>query len=356
MKKISIAILMLVWLCFQNFALIFPASGEEAIEYKETMMASVFISIHPGELRLVKNIHLIFDGMDPPINTSIKALNDRFLNLRCQFEPARNGFFIRFDMYFESNIENETADVYADKIVNEMMDAFNYSGLKLTAKWKIIQEERMRVHRSFGPLLPLQKEKILEFLKFAPKDGFGRFINGIIDRYFPGDATTGLYPEYWLVRKDSTFSWLLAVTGVCSDLLPTWEPHDFPYTLSIKELLNTNLSIVEEPLEYQQVIVEIETNHTELLSRGITSYMVNIDDVQPEGYNIAPKSGWPYWVEIKYEHLFPMEDVTIRMSIDSFVQRNPKDLLIKIGIALFIALLALLIVLLWIAKKRKEEV
>ncbi|MEM1539745.1 MAG: hypothetical protein QXK33_04975 [Candidatus Bathyarchaeia archaeon] len=343
--------MLLICLCFPGFSSVSYASEHE---YREAIMASAFIVIHPGELRLCKNIHLIFDGVNPPINTSITALNDRFRKLRCSLDIRANGLFIDFDVYFELGLGNETASLYTDEIAGEFLKAFNYSDVSLTSKKQAVRNGEIWVYRSFR--VPKSREGILTFLKFAPSGGFSKYIDNLIERYYPGDSTTCLSPEYWLTRKNSKLHLLLVVTGICSDLLPSWDLRDFQYTLSVKELLNTDHPIVEQPLDYQQVIVEVETNHTELLSRGITSYIVNIDDIEPEGYNIIPKSGWPYWVEIVYEHLSPMDDVIVRMNINSHVKSipNPKEPLIRIGIALIVILSILLIVLIYIGKKGKE--
>ena len=121
-------------------------------------------------------------------------------------------------------------------------------------------------------------------------------------------------------------------------------------TIDVKELLNTDLPIVEHPLENQRIIICVETNHTEQLTKGLTTYKVEIIDVQPEGYTIAP-SEWPNWIEIRYEPLFPMDNIIIKMNIDSST-RNSREQLIKIVITAIIMLMALLI-LIWIVKKRK---
>jgi len=340
---------MLTWLCIQSFGLTSPVSGE-AEEYQETVEASIFISIHPGELRLVKNINLIFENMDPPINTSITAFNDRFLELKCSLMTnAANGLFINFDVYFEQSMDNETANLYADEITSEIVKAFNYSQVNLSWKDEGIRDGKMWVYRSFR--IPISKENILIFLKkFVPKNGFAKFIDGMVERYFPGDATTGLSPDYFIEKVNSKFYLHLVITGACSDLLPSWEPHNYRYSLSLKELLNSNSSIVDQPLEYQEIVVRYEENHTELLSRGWTTYTIDVESVQPEGYTVTPDP-WPNRKDIKYKPLFPMEDIIVSFTINSYVRREiPPWIWPAIGI---IILLAALIVLLYIAKKRE---
>ncbi|MGB9622325.1 MAG: hypothetical protein ACPL07_00635 [Candidatus Bathyarchaeia archaeon] len=350
-KKLLISLTFLVWLCFFNFASI--PLGFAKTDYKETMEAMVFFSAHPGELRLVKNIHLIFENMStgPPINSSITALNDGFLELKCSLETkAVNGLFVKFDVYFEPSIDNEIANLYTDNITSEIVEAFNYSGLNLSWKDQGIREGKMWVYRSFR-IIPITKENVLTFLKFAPKNGFSRFIEGLVDKYFPGDSTTGLSPEYWLKKRDSDFRWDLVITGMSSDLLP-WDVHKYSYSISLKELLNTTSPIVEELSENQQIIILYEKNHTELLSRGITTYTIDIDNIQPSGYIVGP-SDWPNWTEIRYEPLFPMEDIVVRMNLNSFTQSDSRGQLIRLAIAAIIILVALLMVILWMAKKRK---
>jgi len=275
---------MLAWLCIQGLTL--PVSGEES-EYQETINASVFISIHPGELRLVKNINLGFENIDLPINTSITAFNDRFLELQCWLETkAANGLFIEFDVYFEQSIDKEKARLYTDEITSEVVKAFQLFANQLSSKNEGIRDGKMWVYRSFR--IPISKENILIFLKkFVPKNGFAKFIDRVVEKYFSPEPTTGLLPKYQLKKSNSGFCWNLVITGMCSDLLPSWEPHDYRYTLSLKELLNSDSPIVDQPLEYQQIIVAYEENHTELLSRGWTTYTIDVESVQPEGYIVT---------------------------------------------------------------------
>ena len=351
MKKKCLVVLMLTWLCIQGFGLTSPVSGEEFEEYQETIEASVFISIHPGELRLVKNIKLIFENIDPPINTSITAFNDRFLELEFTEMPRGDHYSIDFNVYFEPNLENETAKFYANEIISEFMKVFGYSGLNLLWENQMVREGRMWVYKSFGYIL-LTKENALTFLKFAPKNGFGKFIENLIEKYVPGDSTTGLINRYFIKKVDSKFYCDVIISGASSDLLPSWEPHDYRYTLSLKELLNSDSPIVDQPLEYQQIIVAYEENHTELLSRGWTTYTIDVESVQPEGYTVTPDP-WPNRKDIKYKPLFPMENIIVSFTINSYVRREsqiPPWIWPAIGI---IILLAALIVLLCIAKKRK---
>jgi hypothetical protein len=209
----------------------------------------------------------------------------------------------------------------------------------------------MWVYRSFR--IPISKENILIFLKkFVPKNGFAKFIDGIVEKYFPGDATTGLSPDYFIEKVNSKFYLHLAITGVCSDLLPSWEPHNYRYSLSLKELLNSNSSIVDQPLEYQQILIRYEENHTELLSRGWTTYTIDVESIQPEGYTVTPDP-WPNWKDIKYKPLFPMEDAIVSIAINSCVQRQTSPWIWPILAT--IGLLIAFLVLLYVVKKRKRR-
>jgi hypothetical protein len=352
LKRKCLAVLMLVWLCIENFSLTLSVSGENSEEYRETIEASVFFGIYPGELRLVKNINLIFENMDLPINTSIIAFNDGFLELKCSLETkAANGLFIKFDVYFEQTVGNKTANLYAEEITGEIMKAFNYSQVNLSWKDEGIRDGKIWVYRSFR--IPISKENILIFLKrFVPKNGFAKFIDGIVEKYFPGDATTGLSPDYFIEKVNSKFYLHLVITGMCSDLLPSWEPRNYQYSLSLKELLNTNSWIVDQPHEYQQIIIRYEKNHTEQLSKGWTTYTIDVNGVQPEGYTIA-QDPWPNWKDIKYKPLFPMENVIANLKIDSYVQRQTSPS--AWPILATIVLLIVFLLLLYVVKKHKRR-
>ena len=345
-------VLVLAWLCTESFGLTLPVLGEDSKKYQETIGVSVFFGIYPGELRLVKNINLIFENMDLPINTSITAFNDRFLELKCSLETnAANGLFVNFDVYFEQGMDKGTANLYADEITSEIVRAFNYSQINLSSKNEGIRDGKMWVYRSFR-ILPKNKENVLTFLKFVPKNGFAKFIDGIVEKYFPGTATSGLSPDYFIKRVNSKFYLHLVITGMCSDLLPSWEPHNYRYSLSLKELLNSNSPIIDQPFGYQQIVIRYEKNHTELLSRGWTTYIIDVESVQPEGYIIAPDP-WSNWMDIKYKPLFPMGDVIVNFTIDSYVQKRTSPWIWPIIAT--IGLLIAFLVLLYVVKKRKRR-
>jgi len=329
--------------------IVYCASNEESIKYKETMYIYVFFSAHPGELRLVKNVHLFFENLmtGPPINKSLEAFN-KLVELEFALTPAGNKFFVSFNIFFEPSIENETASTYADEIIQEFLRVFDYQRLDFLWGNQGIQESKMWVHRSFG-YKPYNREEVSAFLEYKPTGGFEKFVDGLLSKYVPGNSTTGLSSSYWLKKVESKFYWTLKVTGVTSELLP-WYVRNYSLTIDVKELLNTDLPIVEHPLENQRIIIRIETNHTEQLTKGLTTYTIEIRDIQPEGYTIA-SSEWPNWVEIRYEPLFPMDNIILKMNIDSST-RNSREQFIKLVITAIIMLMAFL-VFVWIVKKRK---
>jgi len=335
---------------FGSSEIVCCASDEELTTgYEETMYVFVFFATPPGELRLTKNIHLFFENLTtgPPVNKSLEAFN-KLVELEFALTPAGDKFFASFNIFFEPSIENETASTYADEIIQEFLKIFDYQGLDFLWGNQGIQESKMWVHRSFG-YKPYNKEEVSAFLKYIPTGGFGKFVDGLLSKYIPGNSTTGLSSSYWLKKVESKFYWTLKVTGITSELLP-WYVQDRSLTIDVKELLNTDLPIAEHPLRNQRIIICVETNHTEQLTKGLTTYKVEIIDIQPEGYTIAP-SEWPNWIEIRYEPLSPMDNITIKMNIDSST-RNSREQLIKIVITAIITSTTFLI-LLWIVKKRK---
>lgn len=331
----------LIWLCFLSFASISCA----AEGYKEeTVYVNVFFAAPPGELRLVKNIHLFFENstIGPPINKSLEAFNKGFIELEFALTPAGNKFFVSFNIFFKPSIENETASAYAAEIIQEFFKVFDYQGLDFLWGNQGIKESKMWVHRSFG-YKHYNKEEVSAFLKYKPIGGLEKFVDGLLSKYIPGNSTTGLSSSYWLKKVGSKFYWTLKVTGVTSELLP-WYVQNHLLTIDVKELLNTDL-----PLENQRIILRIEINHTEQLTKGLTTYTVEIIDIQPEGYTIVP-SEWPNRVEIKYEPLSPMDNIILKMNINSSTLSDPREQLLITAIIISIAFL---IVFLWIVKKRK---
>jgi len=84
---------------FSKFCIDILRICRRSTEYEETMYVYVFFSAHPGKLRLMKNIHLLFENMTtgPSINKNIQALNDRFLEL--EFKANDGGGGISFSIF-----------------------------------------------------------------------------------------------------------------------------------------------------------------------------------------------------------------------------------------------------------------
>ncbi len=355
MKK-SVVILLLAWLCVQNFALISYASPEEATEYKETIEVMTFITAHPGELGFVTNIWLIFENTRTalPINTSIEALNDRFIALQYSFTPAGSKFFVSFDLFYKLEIDNGTANSYADKIEDEFFKAFGYSGLESVLGGRVLtttKEGEKKIVESFG-YIPLTYETVSAFLRFAPENGLGGFINGLMQKYVPDNS---ICAEYWLKKIGSDFYWDVKIVGLRKEILP-WDVKDHSTTINLKELLNTQSTIIDQPP--QRIVILIQENRTIQLSRGLTMYSVEIQSIKPEGYTIAPSADWPNWVEIKYESpLSPIENVEIQVNINSSIlTTSDQDVRVITVVALVITGVALSIVLtviLYVKKKRE---
>jgi len=350
LKAVSLTAL----LCLLSLAQAHCVTAEETPAYKETMYVNVFYSAFPGELKLTKNVDLYFKNMRNalPINTSMSAFQNKLQRVECFVEGAIS-FGLHFEIYYDMDVGNETASRYANEITAEFIKTFGFKGLNRTLEYLNVEGGSIKVHISF----PLSgKQQLLEFLKYKPINGFGKFIDGLITKYTTGRTDVGLWMGYYLTRCDSDFLWDLEVQGIDSSMLLPWDVHNYLYTLSVRELLNTSFPIVEQSLEFQRIIVRVQENDTEQLSRGPTTYIITIKSVQPKGY-VMGLCEWPNWVEVKYEPLFPIDDIIIEMELDSYTQPNPQKMLIEIAIIAVIVLALLLMVLLYITirKKRKED-
>jgi len=319
------------------------------------MYVTVFFVANPGELNLVKNVHLIFENstIGPPVNISSEPFNNGFVEMEYALTPEGAKFFLSFNIYFETFLSNETASFYADCIVQEFLRAFDYQDLKLLWENQGIQESKMWVHRSFG-YKPYSKEEVSAFLKYKPTNGFGKLIDGLISKYVPGDSRTGLSTSYWLKKIGSNFYWTLKVSAVTSEVL-AWDVQGHSESININELLNNNKPLIEKPSENQRVIILIQKKTTFQLSRGLTTYIIEIQRIQPEGYTIADSefSNWPDTIEIKYEPLFPMENIVVDIVANSSTQKQEFPSTVLGGIT--VAIVAFSVLFFCVKKKLKRR-
>ena len=318
MKEKCLATLLLVCLCFLSLPQTSCASSLTGFKPRERLHLWILLSEHPGELRLVRNVQLIFENtIGPPINTSLPAFNNGFIELEYALTPEVGKFFVTFNIFFDLNVDNETASSYADDIINEFFRVYNYQGLELLWKSQGIWESKIVVHKSFG-YMPYTKEKVSTFLKFRPVEGFGMFIDSLLNKYVPGNATTGLSVSYWL-KKTESFQWDLKVSCTTSSLFP-WYPHNYSATIDVNELLNDDLSKVQFS-QKQQVEISIETNKTLQLTKGLTTYTTTIESIQPAGYTISNHEYTPDFAQIKYE-VPTMPNIIVKICIDSTVKNE----------------------------------
>lgn len=340
----------LTLLCLLGFTCM-PLGFVEPAEDIEKMQVNVFLQGFPNEFRLFTNIY-IFKNIDSPIPNFV--FPTEFLELEFELWESKDKFFVTFDLYFNQNITNETADYYANKIITEILRVFEYEDLNsIGSRIYEIKEEKKWIRESFG-YLSLNTQTFSSFLKFVPKNGFMKFIDGIIDKYFiHRSTTTALYLSYQLKKRNSDVYCSIEICGVTSELLPSWKLTEFKKSVSVKELLNANtLLLVEQSTENQQIIIRVETNHTEILTNGLTTYIVDIKNIQPQGYTIGPCE-WENNLEIRYYPLLPMEDIILELSISSFNGQNQTLPLTLIILSIFLAIS--LTVLLLRRKKLKRR-
>jgi len=324
-------------------------------ESKETMYIAVFFATNPGELDLIKNVYLVFENLTvgPPVNTSLEAFNKGFVEVEYDLTPEVNRFFLSFNIFFEPSVENETANLYSNDIIQEFMKVFGHQGLELLWENQGIQESKVWFHRSFG-YKPYTKEEVVAFLKYKPVDGFGKFIDGLISKYVPGDSITKLSSSYSLKRIGAGFYWTLKITATTSEVLP-WDVQGRSESISINELLNNCKPLIEEPFENQRIIILIQKERTFQLSKGFTTYKIDIQKIRPEGYIITDSefSNWPNTTEIKYEPLVPTENIIIDVLLDSSISKQELPPTVFEGVTAVI--IAFLVLFFCVKKKLKKR-
>lgn len=325
------------------------ADAEESTEYKETIYVNVFFGFPYGEeLILVKNIDLVFENIiyGPPIN--LTALNDGFIKLKCDLVSAGNKSFVSFNVYFDSSVDNITACSQADDIIQEFLAVFGYQGLELLWKNSGPNEGMMWVHKSFG-YIPYTTDSVISFLKYKPSTNFARFIDNLVKKYVP---TGGLLPSYTLRRIGMGFYWSLEILGTEYEQLAL-DVHEYSSIISVKEMLNTNLPLVEQPRENQQIIILIEKNRSLEIGSKVYTYTIDIKSVRPEGFTIRP-SDWANYVEITYEPLLPMENIIVELTVNSYTEKQTPTWIWAV-VAIIVSLTLLAISVLFLKKKREGD-
>jgi len=328
-----------LWLCLLNITWASYLSVETETEYKETIYVNVFFGFPSREeLLLVKNIAIVFENMtNVPVNTTLKAFSE-LIKLKFDFVSAGDKAFVTFNIYFASSVNNLTACYYANDIIKNFLIAFEYHNLDLLWENNGLREGMMWVHKSFG-YIPYTIETVSKFLRYKPTEGFARFINGFLESYM---LTRGLLPSYTLEKIGQNFYWTIEILGTKNEQLkPNVRNHLI--TINVKEMLNTSSRLIEESSENQRVIIAIEKNRTLEINQKHVTYTIDIKNISPEGFIIGSSGRWLNTVEIRYEPVFPMENIIVEVVINSWApaQFTWEEVVI---ISTFIALIALCVI------------
>ena len=327
------------------------SASEQEIKPKETMYVSVFLV--PGEkMMLVKNIILNFEDVitGPPVNITIPAFNNGFTGAKCELIREARKCIIHFEINHSSVIGGSAANTYADIIAQEFLNVFGYTGLNKTYEFQETKGTTVVTRKVFGDI-DYNVQKVSLFLKYKPVSGcFSKLINDrLLNKYvITEDPVNAIHPTYTLKKNlDLSFSWSFEIISTTSTTFPS-DIKEYTDVIDLKELLNSNVPIVETPCQQASLIIVIQ-NITRV--DADKTYIIDIKDIWPEGYIIANSELLPDSVDIKYEPLTPVENVIINISISpSTSDQNPFiPILVAIATTAFIAFFFIL------RKKRRRR-
>jgi hypothetical protein len=315
------------------------------------MYVSVFLV--PGEkMMLVKNIILNFEDVitGPPVNITIPAFNNGFTGAKCELIRQARKCVIHFEINHSSVIGGSAANTYADIITQEFLNVFGYTGLNKTYEFQETKETTIVTRKWFG-YIDYNVQKVSLFLKYKPVNGcFSKLINDrLLNKYvITEDPVTGILPTYTLKKNlDSSFSWSFDILCSTSTTFSS-DIKEYTDVIDLKELLNSNVPIVETSCQQAAIIIVIQ-NITRV--NADRTYIIDIKDIQPEGYTIENSELLLDSVDIKYEPLTPVENIIINISISpSTSDQNP-----FIPILIAIAVTASIIASFFILRKKRRR-
>ena len=349
-------LILLLWLCFLGLVCIScsSASGQE-VKPKETMYVSIWLDANKWTVTLVKNVIFYSENVaiELPLNSTLPAFSNGFIGVKCELIPEARKFVLYFEITHSSVIGNITANDYADDIIQEFLKAFGYTGMSRVYEYQETVGSTIVTRKTFGSL-DYTIENVSPFFKYKPADScFSRLINDrLLSKYVPGDSVTSIHPIYTL-KKDanSAFSWNFEVrTTTSTGFSPNIK--EYADVIDLKELLNSNIPIVETPCQQASIIFVIQ-NITRV--NADKTYITDIKDIRPEGYTIAKSELLPDSVDIKYEPLTPIDNITIDINVNSSTSDQNPFILILILILIAIAVTTLIIAFFLLRKKRKRS-
>ena len=363
-KKRNQCLVFAFLVCTMSLMQLFCSStivSAQSTKSNETMTVQVFFAFPPAEnVYLEKKVILDFNDMTtgPNVNTSIPAFGKDFIGARCEIVREGRRCYVSFEITYSDVIGNTTADTYANDVVKEFLNCFGYTGLTSIYKSQNQIEANIVTTIGFG-YIDYQLNQISKFLKYEPTDGFGRFIDGIITKYLiPDEGETSVNLKYNL-HKDLNLGllWDFEIAGVKGEPLTTDEHgnvKEHAITINLKELLNTNSSIIEINNQQSAIVILVETNISTSIDNENKTYMADIKNIQPSGYTAKPWYASTNFMEIKYEPITNLiENINVDITVSSYTSDQNFPIQIVIAIAAIIAIL--LVPSFFVIKKRRQR-
>jgi hypothetical protein len=327
-----------------------PLASEQQEQQKEIIYIATWISYHPAYgSSLTKMVVLDFQGVDGlPIDTDREEFKEAVKVKIKLMSWGAQGYGVRVFSSFDISLDNRTANKYATRICDEIMDIINMSHLGTIYRKTYIGEFDentidVLIDRGF---MPMDLSSIGGLLNFRPHDGFAKLITEELlhEAAAPKDGLAFgevdlVRLEYTLYKESGKFRWnFLTQFNVNTGL----KDEEWVETLDLGSILMKKSMIEPSNQRDSKVYVDIPKRH----SIPDATYSMILQSIHPRG--VQQENATRFLVT--YDVTVPIDNVVARI----FVRKEGQDFPVE-AITLVTLVLVVIVVALAFLVKRKHK-
>jgi hypothetical protein len=304
---ISITLLLLLYSA--TIANTHLGKGGENTQESETLSMGLFLGYDPWYgVSIIKNVLFDFNTTKgPPINISLLCFNDYFQSTEYEIIPwGRKGLGVRITTFYDSFIDNDTADFYTAEICEEFLRIFNQTNLKKIDSNRSNIAEDLKIIVDYG-YFQENLTLVWNLLQYKPPNGFGTLITKeFLRKYVPGNETSGLIELSYMLYKvgSETFSWRFMIAGSIGEILKEEERVE---EVSLNSLLSNTEPITPMDLGLSRIDLVIQKKRNTYDG----TYFINLEQISPVYTSKKENNN----VQITYHLDEPIDDIIAKIRI-----------------------------------------
>ncbi|MDH7563295.1 MAG: hypothetical protein QHH24_00210 [Candidatus Bathyarchaeota archaeon] len=204
---------------------------------------------------LIRNIWMDFNNIDLPLNYALPSFNDGFKKAQLGIETGPYKLEVYLALFYDSFLEEEKFQAYTSNVVDEFRNAF-VSCLKLANSYLNTTTKEARYHGSIENLLvSVRLDYAMQFLKYAPFDGFGSLLTrDFVAPYAGDDPSSGFMIDYVISNNQQERAKLSLLFSEARE----YDGQPMEINVDVNEMFNRTGPIQPSQHGSSQIIIDVD--------------------------------------------------------------------------------------------------